>query len=106
MDTSFQLWNDNCPVMHFAQAHPAPDGVSVNIFGSGSGHEQTAEYEKSMTLCEFNTINNNWKQIIRSSSGAIPRRNAAFAVSQTGTTYIWGKHFKKYRLPFSSIHLY
>ncbi|GAA5804278.1 hypothetical protein HPULCUR_009765 [Helicostylum pulchrum] len=73
--------------MHFAQALGAQDGVSINVFGAGS--YANGDYESTMVVCEYNTVNNIWKQITRPNHAAA-RRNAAFQVTQAGSTYIWG----------------
>lgn len=74
--------------MRFAQAYPSHDGVSVNIFGVGV--DINGVFEQSMALCEFNTQTNTFRQIKMKNSFPA-RRNAAFEVSDLGTTYIWGK---------------
>lgn len=73
--------------MHFAQALGAQDGVSINVFGAGS--YANGDYESAMVVCEYNTVNNIWKQITRPNH-APARRNAVFQVTQAGSTYIWG----------------
>lgn len=75
--------------MRFAQAYPSVDGVSVNIFGVGT--DTYGSYEPYMTLCEYNTQTNVLRQIKRPNH-APARRNAAFEVNQSGTTYIWGNN--------------
>lgn len=53
VDMSSLITNTQCPVMHFAQAMPDKDGLSVNIFGAGS--DINGNYLPSMALCQFNT---------------------------------------------------
>lgn len=74
--------------MRFAQAFPSPDGVSVNIFGVGT--DINGVFEQYLALCEFNTQTGVFRQIKRQNR-APARRNAAFEVSESGTTFIWGK---------------
>ncbi|KAG2197714.1 hypothetical protein INT47_007948 [Mucor saturninus] len=73
--------------MRFAQAFPSPDGVSVNIFGVGT--DINGVFEQYLALCEFNTQTGVFRQIKRQNR-APARRNAAFEVSESGTTFIWG----------------
>jgi hypothetical protein len=88
IDISTQITNNQCPVMHFAQALHSYDGVSINVFGAGS--DINGIYESTMALCQFNTQTNSWKQIIRPNNAPPARRNAAFEITQTGLTFIWG----------------
>lgn len=76
--------------MRFAQAYPSSDGVSVNIFGAGI--DTNGVFEAYMTLCEFNTQTQVFRQI-KGFNRSPARRNAAFEFSATtGITYIWGNN--------------
>lgn len=89
--------------MHFVQALPAADGVSINVFGAGSTNNV---YESSMTICQYNTITKSWKEL---SPGNAPdaRRNAAFEVSRSNLTYVYGRlHLQKmYKSTLTSVFL-
>lgn len=84
------ITNTQCPVMHFAQAMPDKDDVSINIFGAGSDISGT--YLSTMALCQFNTKTSSWKQIIRPDNAPPARRNAALETTQSGLTVIWGMY--------------
>jgi hypothetical protein len=74
--------------MHFAQAFLGADGVSVNIFGAGSDINNV--YEPTMTICQYNTKTDTWKEI-KPSNGALARRNAAIEFSPySNMTYFFG----------------
>lgn len=88
VDMSSLITNNQCPVMHFAQAIRDDDGVSINIFGAGS--DVNGNYLSAMTLCQFNTQTSSWKQINRPNNAPPARRNAAFEITQSGLTVIWG----------------
>ncbi|CAO3655579.1 unnamed protein product [Mucor hiemalis] len=88
VDMSSLITNTQCPVMHFAQAMPDKDGLSVNIFGAGS--DISGNYLPSTALCQFNTKTSSWKQIIRTDNTPPARRNAALETTQSGLTVIWG----------------
>lgn len=88
VDMSSLITNTQCPVMHFAQAMPDKDDVSINIFGAGSDISGT--YLSTMALCQFNTKTSSWKQIIRPDNAPPARRNAALETTQSGLTVIWG----------------
>lgn len=72
--------------MHFAQALPDADGVSINIFGAGSTNNV---YETSMVICQYNTVSKTWGQI-SPTNAPDARRNAAFEVSRSNLTYVYG----------------
>jgi hypothetical protein len=72
--------------MHFAQALPDADGVSINIFGAGSVNNV---YSPTMTICQYNTITKSWGQL-NPANAPIARRNAAFEVSRSNLTYVYG----------------
>ncbi|CAO0797601.1 unnamed protein product [Mucor circinelloides] len=74
--------------MHFATALPSADGVSVNIFGAGSN--VNGVYEPTMTICQYNTQSNSWKQIISPVNAPLARRNAAYEFTHTNLTFIFG----------------
>jgi hypothetical protein len=73
--------------MHFAQAMRSYDGVNINVFGAGS--DINGIYAPTTTLCQFNTQTNSWKEI-KPNNAPPARRNAAFEVTQSGLTFIWG----------------
>lgn len=75
--------------MHFAQAMPSSGGVNINIFGAGSDISGT--YESTMTLCQLNTQTKTWKEI-KPNNAPPARRNAAFEITQSGLTFIWGNN--------------
>ncbi|KAI7902566.1 uncharacterized protein BX663DRAFT_509686 [Cokeromyces recurvatus] len=73
--------------MHFAQALPDADGISINIFGAGSIN---GIYESSMTICQYNTQTDTWKQITDMRNVPLARRNAAYEVTRSNLTVIFG----------------
>lgn len=77
--------------MHFATALPDADGVSVNVFGAGSN--VNGVYESTMTICQYNTQSNTWKQVISPINAPLARRNAAFEFTHTNLTFIFGKYY-------------
>ena len=74
--------------MHFAQALPSADGVSINIFGAGS--DLNGSYESTMTVCQFNTETHAWKQIQSSGNLPLARRNAALEFTNSNLTWFFG----------------
>ncbi|KAI8327776.1 hypothetical protein EDC96DRAFT_531355 [Choanephora cucurbitarum] len=74
--------------MHFAQALPSADGVSINIFGAGS--DLNGSYESTMTVCQFNTETHAWKQIQSSGNLPLARRNAAIEFTNSNLTWFFG----------------
>ncbi|KAI8350853.1 hypothetical protein BD560DRAFT_409507 [Blakeslea trispora] len=87
-DKSSLITNNQCPVMHFAQALPSADGVSINIFGAGS--DLNGSYESSMTVCQFNTETKAWKQLQNTGSLPLARRNAALEFTSSNLTWFFG----------------
>jgi hypothetical protein len=87
-DVSYMIDNDRCPIIHFAQAEPDYDGMSVNIFGAGSYSNGT--YSPTMSACQFNTSTQSWSELVKPNA-PVGRRNAAFETTTTGQTIIWGK---------------
>ncbi|KAI8059915.1 uncharacterized protein B0P05DRAFT_574791 [Gilbertella persicaria] len=88
IDKSSLITSSQCPVMHFAQALPSADGVSVDLFGAGS--DVNGSYESSMTLCQYNTETNTWKRILNSGNVPPARRNAAFEFTSSNLTFVFG----------------
>jgi hypothetical protein len=75
--------------MHYAQAFLSSDGVSINIFGAGS--DTSGAYERFMTICQYNTKTETWRQV-KPGNGVLARRNAAIEFStRTNMTYFFGR---------------
>lgn len=103
MDKSSLITNNLCPVMHFAQAISDHDGKSINIFGAGS--DVNGNYSPTMTLCQFNSQTNSWKEIVRPNNTPPARRNAALEITQSGLTVFWGKLIIAAMIQFFSMYL-
>lgn len=74
--------------MHFAQAYPSADGVSINVFGAGS--DTNSVYEENMTICQYNTKTDTWKRIMYENP-QVARRNAAMEYSASSNlTFFFG----------------
>jgi hypothetical protein len=80
--------NENCPIIHFAQAEPDHDGLSINVFGAASYPNGT--YSPYAAVCQLNTTTQSWNEI-KKPNPPLARRNAQYDTTTSGQTIMWGK---------------
>lgn len=94
VSVAYSFWTDHssdvqstaCPILHFATASPARDGVSLFVYGVGT--TENGSFLSTIVVCEYNTQTQSWG-MVTTANPPLPRRNWGYAFS-LNQAYFWG----------------